>query len=83
MRILVSSVVLRFGKAEPMAWNVSLLGANIVTSEKLSTVATKSAAVSAPVREVRFAVAAVPAREIGAVRTVSIMWSTPPVKLTF
>jgi hypothetical protein len=69
--------------AEPIAWKAAFEGAKIVTSRRESTVETREACVRAPTREVRFAAEAVAASEAGMVRTVSIMWRTPPVKLRF
>ena len=69
--------------AEPMAWNAAFEGANIVTSFKPSTVLTKLVFVNAPAREVSPAATAVALSDCGTVRTVSITWTTPPVKLTF
>jgi hypothetical protein len=79
----VNCSVLRFPTAEPMASKASLEGAKMVTSERELTVGTRLAAVKAPVREVRLAAAAVEESEVGMVRTVSIIWITPPVKLIF
>ena len=42
-RMLASAVVDRLGKAEPMASKAELLGANIVTSLRESTVSRSSA----------------------------------------
>lgn len=75
--------MLKFPSAEPIASNAAFEGAKIVTSERKSTVETSLAAVNAPAREVRFAATAVVESEAGRVRTVSMMWITPPVKLTF
>jgi len=78
----VKASVLAFASAELIAWNASLEGANIVTSFKPSTVETRSAAVRAPVREVRLAPAAVLDGDCGTVNTVSITWMTPPANAT-
>jgi len=75
--------VLRFPRAEPIAWNAAFDGANMVTSERVSTVSTRLTADNAPAREVKFAASAVAESDAGRVRTVSMMWMTPPVKLTF
>ena len=82
-RIEVNWAVERDPTAEPIAWKAALEGAKMVTSWRESTVETRLASVSAPVRAVRFAAAAVAASDSGIVRTVSIMWRTPPVKLRF
>ena len=74
----VKASVLAFPSAEPIAWNAAFDGAKIVTSFKPSTVETRSAVVRAPVREVRFAPAAVLDGDCGTVKTVSITWMTPP-----
>ena len=79
----VNCAVLRVPIAEPIAWNAAFEGANIVTSVRESTVSTSLAEVNAPAREVRFAATAVLESEAGMVSTVSMMWITPPVKLTF
>lgn len=67
--------------AEPMAWNAAFEGAKMVTSWRESTVETRFACVSAPASAVRLAAVAVAASDSGMVRTVSIMWRMPPVKL--
>jgi hypothetical protein len=74
--------IVRFGRAEPIAWKASLLGAKMVTSERPLTASTRSAAVRAPASEVRFAAMAVVETFGGRVRTVSMTWTTPPVMLT-
>jgi len=76
----VRASVLAPPSAEPMAEKASLEGAKIVTSIKESSVETRFAAVSAPAMDVRFAARAVPEGDWGTVRTVSIMWMTPPLK---
>jgi hypothetical protein len=73
--------VLNAPTAEPMAWKALFEGAKIVTSCNESRAFTSLACVRAPVRAVRFAAAAVAESDSGIVRTVSIMWITPPVKL--
>ena len=75
--------MLKFPSADPIAWNAAFEGANMVTSERESTVWTRLAAVNAPASEVRFAATAVVESEAGRVRTLSMMWITPPVKFTF
>lgn len=66
--------------AEPIAWKAALEGAKIVRSLRSSMAATRFAAVRAPTREVRPALIAVTLSDSGTVRTVSMMWTTPPVK---
>lgn len=73
----------RPGRAEPMFWKAWLVGAKTVTSGVVLTVSTRLAETRAPRTEVRPAAVAVSETELGMVRTVSIMWITPPVKLTF
>ena len=82
-RMLVNCSVLKFPAADPIAWNAALEGANIVTSDRKSTVWTSFAEVKAPAREVRFTAAAVVESFTGRVRTASMIWRTPPVKLIF
>jgi hypothetical protein len=66
-----------------MASNAALDGAKMVTSFSPSTVATRLAIPKAPARDVRPAATVVAESDNGKVRTVSMMWITPPVKLTF
>ncbi len=68
-------------KTEPMAWKASLEGAKMVTSVSASTVSVKFVAVRAPAREVTFNEPAVSETDWGIVRTLSMIWMTPPVKL--
>lgn len=72
--------MVRFGKADPIAWKAALLGAKMVTSLRPSTVPARSAAVRAPTIDVRFAATAVVETLGGRVKTWSMMWTTPPVK---
>jgi hypothetical protein len=82
VKMLSNCAVERFPSAEPIALNAALEGAKIVTSLRSSTVVTRLALVRAPAREVRFAATAVAESDSGIVRTRSMIWITPPVKLT-
>lgn len=82
-RIAAKSAVEMFARAEPMRWKAALLGAKMVTSARASTAETRLVLVRAPARELRPAATAVEDAFPGIVRTLSIMWTTPPVKLTF
>lgn len=75
-------VVLREDVAEPMAWKAAFEGAKIVTSLRLSTAETRLVVVRAPARAVSSESMAELAGERGMVRTVSMMWITPPVNMT-
>lgn len=70
----------RLGRAEPMAWKAELLGANIVTSLRESTVSRSSVLVKAPATPLSSAAMAVSETGCGMVKTESMMWTTPPVK---
>jgi len=80
--MLAASSVLRLPRAEPMFWKASLLGAKMVMFGVLLTVSNKSVALMAPRRATRSAAERVSAVFSGRVRTLSMMWITPPVKLT-
>ena len=54
----------------------------MVTSERPLTVPVRLAVVSASSRDVRPAATAVSESDSGIVRTVSIMWITPPLNVT-
>lgn len=79
--MLVSWLVLRPGSADPMAPNAALEGAKIVTSFSPLTVVIKLLALRAEASDVNPAATAVAESEAGMVRTVSMMWITPPVNL--
>ncbi len=64
--------------AEPIAWKAAFEGAKMVTSLRLSTAGTRFTWVRAPARAVRELSTADMAGERGIVRTVSMMWITPP-----
>lgn len=64
-----------------MDWKASLLGANIVRSGAVSSVeAICGFLLTAPTRAVRPAACAVVETFWGGVRTVSMIWTMPPVK---
>ena len=81
-KIAAASSAVRFASAEPMDWKASLFGAKMVRSGVSFATAIESVALSAPRKAVRFAALAVSRTETGRVRTVSMTWITPPVKLT-
>lgn len=64
-----------------MAPNAALEGAKIVTSFSPLTVEIRLVALRAVANVVNPAATAVVESEVGTVRTVSIMWITPPVNL--
>lgn len=66
-----------------MAAKAALLGANMVAFPSWLTVLTRLAWPRAPARAVRPAAAAVSAGFSGMVRTLSTIWTTPPVKMLF
>ena len=78
--MLASADVERLGSADPIAAKAELLGANIVTSLRESTVSRRSALVSAPATPLRPAAIAVSETGCGMVNRLSITWTTPPVK---
>ena len=82
-RMEVSWAMLRVPTAEPMAWKAALLGTNTVTSFKPSSVVASMVSVNAPTMDVMLVARAVSEMFIGGMRTVSISWTTPPVKLMF
>lgn len=65
-----------------MAAKAALVGAKMVRSGVVSTAATRSAVVRAPASAVRLAARAVVEALAGTVRTVSMMWTTPPENWT-
>lgn len=69
----INCSVLRFPITEPIDWNATLEGANIVTSESELAFWTRFADVRAPATEVRLAAAAVLESDAGRVRTVSMI----------
>lgn len=74
-------MVLEEEVAEPIAWNAAFEGAKMVTSLRESTAVTRLAFVKAPARAVSWESMADIAGDRGMVRTVSIMWITPPVNI--
>lgn len=68
-----SWVIVKLGKADPIAWNAELLGAKIVTSLRESRVSTSSARVKAPAIPLKPAATAVLETFCGTVKTVSMM----------
>jgi len=82
VRMDVSAVVEIFDSAEPIAANAALLGAKMVTSLSPSTVERRPVELRALARVVRFAARAVLEGASGMVRTVSMMWITPPLNFT-
>lgn len=75
-------MVLREDVAEPMAWKAALEGAKMVTSLRESTAETRFVCVKAPAKAVSWESIAEPEAERGIVKTVSMMWITPPVNMT-
>jgi hypothetical protein len=65
-----------------MEAKASLVGAKMVRSGVSSTALTRFVALRAPYKAVRLAARAVSEVLTGRVRTVSMIWTTPPVKLT-
>ena len=75
--------MVRLPVAEPIAWKAALLGANTVTSMAESRASTRLAWVKAPATALKPACSAVKEMFCGRVKTWLMMWTTPPVKLTF
>jgi hypothetical protein len=73
--------MLRPGSADPTAPNAALEGAEIVTSFSPLTVEIRLVALRAEANNVNPVATAVVESEVGMVRTVSMMWITPPVNL--
>lgn len=73
--------VVRFASAEAMLANAALDGAKMVTSLSSSTVEVRLVAFNAPTIAVRPAANAVSDGDSGMVKSLSMMWMTPPVKL--
>ena len=78
-----SCSMVRLPTAEPMAWKAALLGTKAVISMAESTASTSLVPIRAPAAALRPAASAVAEMLRGTVRTVSMTWRTPPVKLMF
>lgn len=77
-RMLASCSVVKLPAAVPIAWKAALDGAKIVTSLRLSTAEMRLVWVRAPASAVRLLSTAEKERDMGTVRTVSIICMTPP-----
>lgn len=64
--------------AEPMAWKAALEGAKMVMSLRESTAVRRLVFLRAPAMAVSWESTAEVEGAMGTVRTVSIMWRTPP-----